>query len=430
MMRLKLIRKKISHIHYQNSSAALKTKELGKGAVWLQSLVGVVCIIIGMLFLTSAENPLIFMAIIGLGLYLVFSLVFKSTNEYFEINKEKQEFIYFRGSGWINKGRGRIRAKTFAFNKLTIDWESDFQFDSVTILIQAEDRDRHIFRLILPQTSHTELLEWLDEKPIEAQAAASIIKPAIDIEGPVVGLGEQEISLVEQRSAMGHATMLTEIKSWGRSSLLLGVIHIVASGFLNPAWGVTLLVVGGLSFLVQEASMFVLYAVALVWVGISNILSTGLGLWTLFGIYQIYLGIRLFGKYKRYRDHEQKHIASLEEVPAEIKVGRAAQYFPWVGSGLSVLGLIIFGGVWVFLFISMMVIYAETQTTNLSETLFTTLDLIAGVSLGLGIVGFALSLAAVLSKYTPRWLAWVGVVLGGLLVLIEIVLNIWIILGS
>jgi hypothetical protein len=50
-----------------------------------------------------------------------------------------------------------------------------------------------------------------------------------------------------------------------------------------------------------------------------------------------------------------------------------------------------------------------------------TADFIFGLLVGLGGLGFAVSLAALLSNFKPRWLAWVGVIAGGLVVILEYV---------
>ncbi|MEN8242976.1 MAG: hypothetical protein ABFS17_13740 [Chloroflexota bacterium] len=249
-----------------------------------------------------------------------------------------------------------------------------------------------------------------------------------------INQSEQSVELAPpERSAdsIGHATMLNEIASWGRSSLILGVVHIIASGFLNPGWGVTLLAVGGLSFIFKEASMFIMYAVTLIWVGISNIMSLDVGLWTFFGAYQIYLGVMLFKKYRRYRDYELQHLNSLEEIPADYKVGRAPKLFPWAGGLLSGLGLVVYVGVWLAVFVALVVAYDESQAAStLSDSVWNIFDLVGGVALGLGIVGLGLSISSVASKYKPKFVAWAGVVLGSLLVLAEVAIKLWIIFGQ
>ena len=171
--------------------------------------------------------------------------------------------------------------------------------------------------------------------------------------------------------------------------------------------------------------MFVLYAVALVWVGISNMMSMSIGLWTLFGVYQIYIGVQLFQKYKRYRGYQTKHLASLEKLPAETNSVKAAKLFPWVGAGLSIFGAVVYFGVWIFLILAMLVNFSELQDPTLSDSLLT-LQLNSGGGTRLWDCWFcALSLGLLLSNFKPKWAAWIGVIFGILLILVEVILNIW-----
>jgi hypothetical protein len=204
---------------------------------------------------------------------------------------------------------------------------------------------------------------------------------------------------------------------------------LVASGFLNPGWGITLLAVGGLSFIFREASMFIMYAVALIWVGISNILSLDWGIWTFLGAYQIYLGAMLFQKFRRYRDYEHQHLNNNKEASSGVNTGRAEKLFPWLGASMAGIGLLVYAAAIVVMFIAVVMVY-ETPGGSISDSLAVALDLISGVALGIGIIGFGLSLSSVVSKYKQKWLSWAGIVFGSFLILLEILIKIWIIFSS
>ena len=72
-------------------------------------------------------------------------------------------------------------------------------------------------------------------------------------------------------AASTHAVMVKEIRSWSYWLLGLGALHLVASGFLDAPWGILLLAVGLVSFVFQEAAMFVIYGVTLAWAATSNV---------------------------------------------------------------------------------------------------------------------------------------------------------------
>ena len=139
--------------------------------------------------------------------------------------------------------------------------------------------------------------------------------------------------------------MLKDIRSWGWTSIVLGVIHFVASGFLNPSWGIVLVAVGGISFLIREASMYVIYAVTMAWVGLSNVMLGGFGGWTIIGAFQIFLSYRLYRKYQEYAIVERKYLEL--EAGQEEPANRAKDTFPGCGFALGLVGLVGASGVFV-----------------------------------------------------------------------------------
>jgi hypothetical protein len=422
----KLVRRGIKEIDFFGNRAVLTAKGSGKFAIWFIGIWGGITILIGAVMTISLESYSSFLIFIGLGIVVIACVFRLPYYEWMEFNQTEKVFKYFRGTIKTKDDPDRAKVKTFSFDDLTIDWESVRQFGSVVVYIRAKDRSQ--FFLTIPRAKHASLIEWLSEKDQAAgrpdlHGVASLETPATDSEAPAPGS-----SLYQQKDAMGHATMLKDISSWGTSSLVLGAVHLFASGTLNPGWGITLLAVGGLSFLVKEASMFVMYAVALVWVGISNILLLNWGLWTIFGGYQIYLGIMLFQKFRNYRAYEKQHLSTIDQPLPGVKVGRAQKLFPWLGAVFSGLGLLVYVGTILVLFLAIAAAYDTGG--ELSDSFATVIDLVSSSALGIGIIGFGLSLSSVLSKYQPRWLGIAGIIFGSLLVLVEVLLKIWIISGS
>jgi hypothetical protein len=211
--------------------------------------------------------------------------------------------------------------------------------------------------------------------------------------------------------------MLKDIRSWGWTSIVLGVIHFVASGFLNPSWGIVLVAVGGISFLIREASMYVIYAVTMAWVGLSNVMLGGFGGWTIIGAFQIFLSYRLYRKYQEYAIVERKYLEL--EAGQEEPANRAKDTFPGCGFALGLVGLVGASGVFVLVIAA---VAARGPDAPVPENL-QVIDFIMGALLASGILGFALSVAALVSKYPRKWLAWIGALAGGLLMVFEIFLR-------
>jgi hypothetical protein len=186
---------------------------------------------------------------------------------------------------------------------------------------------------------------------------------------------------------------------------------------LNPAWGISLFAVGGISFLIKEASMFIVYAVIMGWVGVSNVLSGSIGGWTLFGVLQAYWSYQLYRKYQVYRMTERKYLEYESEL--EEPANRAEDSFPGCGCAMGLVGLL--GAVGIF-FTMIIAITAQGSDAPMPEN-FQVIEFILGVLLASGILGFALSVAALVAGYKRKWLAWGGVVAGGLLMAFEVFLR-------
>ncbi len=118
------------------------------------------------------------------------------------------------------------------------------------------------------------------------------------------------------------------VRSWAIWSLLLGVVHLVANQFLNPYWGILLIVVGLISFYFRASSMFVVYAVTLLWAAFSNATSGGTG-WVAFSLIQLIMVFSVLRDFFRFRNVEKEIIAknALDEKQSE-GYKRALEFFP------------------------------------------------------------------------------------------------------
>lgn len=110
-----------------------------------------------------------------------------------------------------------------------------------------------------------------------------------------------------------QAEMKRDIRSWGLALLVLGIIHIVLSGFLDPLWGGILVVIGVLCLLIRRRAMYVVIGTALILVGVMNILFTGFGGWTILGVFQLGFGIHQIRNFRKYGNIQ--HIGTRSEEP-------------------------------------------------------------------------------------------------------------------
>jgi hypothetical protein len=92
--------------------------------------------------------------------------------------------------------------------------------------------------------------------------------------------------------------MKNELRKWGIGLIVLGVAHLVLTGFLDPIWGVLIALVGGLNLLIPRREMFIVNGVVILLAGVMN-MSAGGG-WKMFGILQIVWGVKEIRKFKEY----------------------------------------------------------------------------------------------------------------------------------
>ncbi len=92
--------------------------------------------------------------------------------------------------------------------------------------------------------------------------------------------------------------MKNELRKWGIGLIVLGGIHLVLTGFLNPIWGILIACVGVLNLLLPGRGMFIVNGVVILLAGVMN-MSAGGG-WKMFGILQIVWGVQEIRKFKEY----------------------------------------------------------------------------------------------------------------------------------
>ena len=215
-------------------------------------------------------------------------------------------------------------------------------------------------------------------------------------------------------TVVAYAAMLREIRSWGWWSLGLGALHLITSGFLSAPWGILLLLVGAASFLFREAAMFVVYGVTLAWAAISNILG-GQVTWIIAGLFQVYLAFRVFRQFSRFRRVQEDYDNLSNEGNAESRPSakRTAIIFPWAGGLLGILSL---GGVMTLLASTFVLVALSAQVPNLFSFL-------GGLTVNLGVLGFAVALSSLLSGYRYKPVAAIGLAASILTLAIEIALS-------
>jgi len=84
--------------------------------------------------------------------------------------------------------------------------------------------------------------------------------------------------------------MKRDLRVWGTVLVAIGIFGIMLSGFLDPVWGVVLVIFGASALGIQERSMFIPLGMALLFAGLINLSAGGFGIESIFGLLMIVLG--------------------------------------------------------------------------------------------------------------------------------------------
>lgn len=210
-----------------------------------------------------------------------------------------------------------------------------------------------------------------------------------------------------------YSAMLREIRSWGFWMLGLGALHVFISGLFSASWGILLIVVGLASFYFRDAAMFVVYAVTLAWAGLSNLLSAAGG-WQVFALFQFFLVYAVIQQFRRFRraQIEQALRLQVEHQDQADPPDRGVRVFPWAGLVLGSFSLTAL----VLVLLGVFILMATAMHTPLPGWL----SFIEGLSTDGAVLGFAVSLGALLSGCQRKGVAVAGCVLSAMTLLIEL----------
>jgi hypothetical protein len=98
--------------------------------------------------------------------------------------------------------------------------------------------------------------------------------------------------LYDRSANYEHEQLEKEIKSEGKSMIFVGVIQIISFGFLDPLWGVLLIIIGVLCFVVVNKIMLVISSLIILVAGTFNFFIGGF--WSIFAIFQLLIGLKYF----------------------------------------------------------------------------------------------------------------------------------------
>jgi hypothetical protein len=252
------------------------------------------------------------------------------------------------------------------------------------------------------------------KKPVAQTAALQqpdVVQQSTGVQQPV------------QRGIAIDALMRRDLQSWGLWLGFSGVMSFISGGILSSSWGVILLLIALGSFMFVTPAMHVILGISLIWVGIKNgldMFGNGSGLWSVFGLVQIFIGIRVLYNFRRFNRAYQNGLFSLNNPGVDLPRGAEvlapdnfARFMPW--SSLA-FGLISFVGV--ILGLAGYILLGKTNPL-LSEIFAYGFDL----GSNLGVLAFATGLGTLMVHKQHKVPAIIGSALGGLMMMIILILK-------
>lgn len=104
--------------------------------------------------------------------------------------------------------------------------------------------------------------------------------------------------MYQGKNLLTQDDMVKDLRGWGIGLIIMGIVQIVLSQYLDPLWGILLIVTGVITLLARSRGMFIALGIILLIAGLGNLLGpTG---WKIYGVLQLVWGIREIVKYGKY----------------------------------------------------------------------------------------------------------------------------------
>ena len=109
-----------------------------------------------------------------------------------------------------------------------------------------------------------------------------------------------------------------DIMGWGFGLVIMGILHFFIPA-LADAWGVVLVAMGILCLAVQHRGVYIMIGIGLMAIGLLNLVAgaeSGGKFWAIYGVFQIYWGIKeliKFGKCRKIETRETSEELKLIE---------------------------------------------------------------------------------------------------------------------
>ncbi len=218
------------------------------------------------------------------------------------------------------------------------------------------------------------------------------------------------------------------LKKWGIALIVLGVLHLLLTQFLDPIWGGLIIILGILNLSIKKKEMLIVNGILLLFVGTMNsttVIFPGENnfTWLIFGVFQIYLGIKEIIKFNEYKKEEIRENSTIvtEPLQSTLNDGISTKH-----SGFGVASFIIFCSIFLISIITFIssIIMGLSNPEGLSEESVATV--IIGFSMMfsvlLSLVGVGFGITGLITKNRKKVYPVLGLVLNTIIFIIFILM--------
>ncbi len=149
--------------------------------------------------------------------------------------------------------------------------------------------------IVVPREATREQIRFMQAGLMFSESTLATISGKANLD-----FGKNKASLINWLPPLSEADMQKDLRSMGIGMLIIGVLSLILSSILDPIWGIILIGLGILNLIIKNRMMYIVNGVALVAVGLLNIITivySSTPLWILFGVMQIIWGVSEIKKF-------------------------------------------------------------------------------------------------------------------------------------
>jgi hypothetical protein len=216
---------------------------------------------------------------------------------------------------------------------------------------------------------------------------------------PVVNLSQTSANMPV---SVAKSQMARQLRSWQIWLVIIGIGQMVAAKGFSP-WGSLLILVSIASVYFANASMFAIFAVTILWAGISDLFS-GVGVLMGISILQFIIAFQVFRRFL--------HFQQIERAEGIQTASRTSRAFPWAALVLGAGSFFCLTGLVAVVFINALTIKNSMVSTAMGwlET----------ISVYAALIGLATGIAAWVAAYPRKWTYIIGTIFAGLALLLQL----------